>query len=65
MKILTTGEARNAFPKVLKLFRKDAVIVTNRGMPVAVIEGLRGKRAWRIIYWSAAPARWDRDGPAG
>lgn len=41
MKILTTFEAKNAFPKVLKMSRKDVVIVTNRGKPVAAIQGLR------------------------
>ena len=41
MKILTTYEAKNAFPKVLKLSRKDVVIVTNRGKPVAAIQGLK------------------------
>jgi len=38
MKILTTYEAKNAFPKVLKLSQKDIVIVTNRGKPVAAIQ---------------------------
>jgi prevent-host-death family protein len=41
MKILTTYEAKNAFPKVLKLSQKDVVIVTNRGKPVAAIHGLK------------------------
>ena len=31
MKILTTYEAKNAFPNVLKLSQQDAVIVTRRG----------------------------------
>ena len=39
MKILTTYESNNAFPQVLKLSQKDVVIVTNRGKPVAAIEG--------------------------
>ncbi len=43
MKILTTYEAKNAFPKVLKLSRNDVVIVTNRGKPVAAIQGLKGE----------------------
>ena len=43
MKILTTYEAKNAFPKVLKLARTDVVIVTNRGKPIAAIEGLKGE----------------------
>ena len=42
MKILTTYQAKNAFPKVLKLSQKDVVIVTNRGKPVAAIQGLKG-----------------------
>jgi prevent-host-death family protein len=42
MKILTTYEAKNDFPRVLKLAQKDIVIVTNRGKPVAAIEGLKG-----------------------
>lgn len=47
MRILTTFEAKNAFPKVLKLSRRDVVIVTNRGKPVAAIQGLGGaKRKW-------------------
>ena len=41
MKILTTYEAKNAFPKVLKLSQKDVVIVTNRGKPVAAIHRLK------------------------
>ena len=41
MKILTTYQAKNAFPKVLKLSLKDVVIVTNRGKPVAAIQGLK------------------------
>ena len=43
MKILSTYEAKNSFPKVLKLSRKDVVIVTNRGKPVAAIEALNGE----------------------
>ncbi len=43
MKILTTYEATNAFPRALKLSQKDVVIVTNRGKPVAAIEGLKGE----------------------
>ena len=43
MKILTTYEAINAFPRVLKLSQKDVVIVTNRGKPVAAIKGLKGE----------------------
>lgn len=41
MKVLTTYEAKNSFPGVLKLSRRDAVIVTSRGKPVAAIEGLK------------------------
>jgi prevent-host-death family protein len=40
MKIVTTFEAKNAFPKILKLSQRDVVIVTNRGRPVAAIEGI-------------------------
>lgn len=29
MKLLTTYEAKNAFPRVLKLSRREVVIVTN------------------------------------
>lgn len=43
MKMLTTFEAKNAFPRVLRLSRRDVVIVTNRGKPVAAIQGLRGE----------------------
>jgi prevent-host-death family protein len=39
---LTTYEAKNDFLRVLKLAQKDIVIVTNRGKPVAAIEGLKG-----------------------
>lgn len=35
MRMLRTFEAGNAFPRVLKLSRRDVVIVTNRGKPVA------------------------------
>jgi prevent-host-death family protein len=44
MKILSIYQAKNAFPKVLKLSRRDVVIVTNRGKPVAAIEGLNGEQ---------------------
>jgi antitoxin (DNA-binding transcriptional repressor) of toxin-antitoxin stability system len=54
MKILTTYEAKNAFPEVLKLSQKDVVIVTNSGKPVAAIEGLNAKTTWRIIFSSEA-----------
>lgn len=54
MKILTTYEGINAFPRALKLSQKDVVIVTNRGKPVAAIEGLKGKKTWRTTSWSVA-----------
>ena len=62
MKILTTFEAKNAFPKVLKMSRRDVVIVTNRGKPVAAIQGLRdendledyllerSEKFWKMIH---------------
>ena len=58
MKILTTFEAKNAFPKVLKLARKDVVIVTNRGKPVAAIEGLDGEDDLEDYLLERSPKFW-------
>lgn len=58
MKILTTYEAKNAFPKVLKLSRRDVVIVTNRGKPVAAIEGLRGEEDLEDYLLERSPKFW-------
>jgi prevent-host-death family protein len=52
VKILTTYETKNAFPKVLKLSQKDVVIVTNRGKPVAAIQGLKDEDDL-TISWNA------------
>lgn len=58
MKILSTYEAKNAFPKVLKLSRKDVVIVTNRGKPVAAIEGLDGEDDLEDYLLERSPKFW-------
>lgn len=58
MKILTTYEAKNAFPKVLKLARRDVVIVTNRGKPVAAIEGLNGEDDLEDYLLEHSPKFW-------
>ncbi|MFZ0890546.1 MAG: type II toxin-antitoxin system prevent-host-death family antitoxin [Candidatus Binataceae bacterium] len=58
MKILSTYEAKNAFPKVLKLSRKDVVIVTNRGRPVAAIEGLDGEEDLEDYLLERSPKFW-------
>jgi prevent-host-death family protein len=58
MKILTTYEAKNAFPQVLKLARKDVVIVTNRGKPVAAIEGLKGEEDLEDYLLERSPKFW-------
>lgn len=58
MKILTTYEAKNGFPKVLKLARRDVVIVTNRGKPVAAIEGLKGEEDMEDYLLERSPKFW-------
>jgi prevent-host-death family protein len=58
MKILTTFEAKNAFPKVLKMSRRDVVIVTNRGKPVAAIEGLDGEDDLEDYLLERSPKFW-------
>ena len=58
MKILTTYEAKNAFPKVLKLSQKDVVIVTNRGKPVAAIQGLKGEDDLEDYLLERSPKFW-------
>ena len=58
MKILTTYEAKNAFPEVLKLSQKDVVIVTNRGKPVAAIEGLKGEDDLEDYLLERSPKFW-------
>ncbi len=58
MKILTTYEAKNAFPKVLKLARREVVIVTNRGKPVAAIEGLQGEDDLEDYLLEHSPKFW-------
>ncbi len=58
MKMLTTFEAKNAFPRVLKLSRRDVVIVTNRGKPVAAIEGLGGEEDLEDYLLERSPEFW-------
>ena len=58
MKILSTYEAKNAFPKVLKLSRRDVVIVTNRGKPVAAIKGLNGEQDLEDYLLERSPMFW-------
>jgi prevent-host-death family protein len=58
MKIITTYEAKNAFPKVLKLSLKDVVIVTNRGKPVAAIQGLKDEDDLEDYLLERSPKFW-------
>ena len=58
MKILTSYEAKNAFPQVLKLSQKDVVIVTNRRKPVAAIEGLKGEEDLENYLLERSPKFW-------
>jgi len=58
MRMLSTFEAKNAFPKVLKLSRRDVVIVTNRGKPVAAIEGLNGEEDLEDYLLERSPKFW-------
>jgi len=58
VKLLTTYEAKNAFPKVLKLARREVVIVTNRGKPVAAIEGLNGEEDLEDYLLEHSPKFW-------
>ncbi len=59
MKIVTTYEAKNTFPRILKLSRKDVVIVTNRGKPVAAIEGLEDEADLEDYLLERSPKFWD------
>jgi antitoxin (DNA-binding transcriptional repressor) of toxin-antitoxin stability system len=59
VKLLTTYEAKNSFPKVLKLARREVVIVTNRGKPVAAIEGLNGEEDLEDYLLEHSPKFWD------
>ena len=56
--MLTTFEAKNAFPRVLKLSRRDVVIVTNRGKPVAAIQGLKGEEDLEDYLLERSPKFW-------
>jgi prevent-host-death family protein len=58
MKILTTYEAKNSFPKVLKLSQRDVVIVTNRGKPVAAIQGLKDEDDLEDYLLERSPKFW-------
>jgi hypothetical protein len=58
MKIVTTYEAKNSFPTVLKLSLNDVVIVTNRGKPVAAIEGLKGEDDLEDYLLERSPKFW-------
>jgi antitoxin (DNA-binding transcriptional repressor) of toxin-antitoxin stability system len=58
VKLLTTYEAKNSFPKVRKLARREVVIVTNRGKPVAAIEGLKGEDLEDYLL-ERSPKFWD------
>ena len=58
MKIVTTYEAKNAFPQVLKLSRRDVVIVTNRGKPVAAIEGFESEDDVEDYLLERSPKFW-------
>ena len=58
MKILTTFDAKSNFSKVLKLARRDVVIVTNRGKPVAAIQGLKGEEDLEDYLLERSPKFW-------
>ena len=59
MKIVTTYEAKNTFPRILKLSRKEVVIVTNRGKPVAAIEGLEDEEDLEDYLLERSPKFWE------
>ncbi len=59
MKIVTTYEAKNTFPRILKLSRKEVVIVTNRGKPVAAIEGLEDEDDLEDYLLERSPKFWE------
>ncbi len=59
MKIVTTYEAKNTFPRILKLSRKEVVIVTNRGKPVAAIEGLKDEEDLEDYLLERSPKFWE------
>jgi antitoxin (DNA-binding transcriptional repressor) of toxin-antitoxin stability system len=56
--MLTTFEAKNTFPRVLRLSQRDIVIVTNRGKPVAAIEGLKGEEDLEDYLLERSPKFW-------
>ena len=58
MRILSTLELRRNFPTVLKLSRRDVVIVTNRGKPVAAIQGLKGEEDLEDYLLERSPKFW-------
>ena len=60
MKTVTVFEARNHFAKTLEAAKKDVIIVTRNGRPVAAIQGIddddledllleRSERFWAMI----------------
>jgi prevent-host-death family protein len=60
MKTMTVFEARNHFAKTLEAAKKDVIIVTRNGRPVAAIQAIddddieellleRSERFWRMI----------------
>ncbi len=59
MKVVTTYEAKNTFPRVLELSRKEVVIVTNRGKPVAAIEGLEDEDDLEDYLLERSPKFWE------
>lgn len=59
MKFLTTFTAKNEFPRVLKLARREMVIVTNRGKPVAAIQGFRSEEDLEDYLIERSPRFWE------
>lgn len=60
MKMMTIYEAKNHFSKTVKAAKKDVVIVTRRGKPVAAIQAVtendiedflleRSEKFWKMI----------------
>ncbi len=58
MKFVTTFEARNEFPRVLKKARKELIVVTNRGKPVAAIQGFASELDLEDYLLERSPKFW-------
>src|SRR5207244_5087192 len=57
-RLVNTYVSKNCLPTVLKSFLNDVVIVTNRGKPVAAIEGLKGEDDLEDYLLERSPKFW-------